>query len=83
MHDEYRYAQKLAPSPDQVKIYSNVHNFQSKSCICSSYGKIAYMHVSNAIYRRLKYRYTSSNAIAICVLDGTYTCVHNYAILII
>lgn len=44
---------------------------------------IAYMHASNAIYRRVKYRYTSSNAIAICVLDGTYTCVHNYGILII
>lgn len=57
--------------------------FRANHAYAVRMAKIAYMHVSNAIYRRLKYRYTSSNAIAICVLDGTYTCVHNYAILII
>lgn len=45
--------------------------------------KIVYMYVSNVIYRRLKYRYISSNVIVICVLDGMYMCVYNYVILII
>lgn len=45
--------------------------------------KIVYMYVSNVIYRRVKYRYISSNVIVICVLDGMYMCVYNYVILII
>lgn len=45
--------------------------------------KIVYMYVSNVIYRRVKYRYISSNVIVICVLDGMYMCVYNYGILII
>lgn len=45
--------------------------------------KIVYMYVSNVIYRRLKYRYISSNVIVFCVLDGMYMCVYNYVILII
>lgn len=44
---------------------------------------IVYMYVSNVIYRRVKYRYISSNVIVICVLDGMYMCVYNYVILII